>query len=87
MEAIAVTLIETRGDGGLFLCAPSRGYTMLAGDLAELSLRAAARRDVRDRRGIRAVTGGFSETTGWLAINCLFLRLSHPAVHCYSAGR
>jgi hypothetical protein len=29
------TLIETRGTGGQFLCAPSPGYTLLQGDLAE----------------------------------------------------
>jgi len=28
------TLIETRGEGGLFLCAPSPGYEILQGDLA-----------------------------------------------------
>ena len=29
-----VTLIETRGDGGLFLCAPTQGYELVQGDLA-----------------------------------------------------
>jgi len=29
-----VTLIETRGDGGLFLCAPTPGYELVQGDLA-----------------------------------------------------
>ena len=28
------TLIETRGEGGLFLCAPSPGYELIQGDLA-----------------------------------------------------
>jgi len=28
------TLIETRGEGGLFLCAPTAGYELLRGDLA-----------------------------------------------------
>lgn len=32
------TLIETRGEGGLFLCAPSPGYVIQRGDLAELPL-------------------------------------------------
>ena len=32
---VVVTLIETRGEGGLFLCAPSPGYELLQGDLAE----------------------------------------------------
>lgn len=29
-----VTLIETRGEGGLFLCAPTGGYEVIQGDLA-----------------------------------------------------
>ena len=30
------TLIETRGEGGLFLCAPSEGYALQQGDLTKL---------------------------------------------------
>ncbi len=30
------TMIETRGEGGMFLCAPSNGYLLEAGDLAAL---------------------------------------------------
>jgi len=30
------TLIETRGEGGLFLCAPTQGYRLIQGDLCEL---------------------------------------------------
>ena len=30
------TLIETRGEGGLFLCAPTEGYTLQQGDFAHL---------------------------------------------------
>ena len=30
------TMIETRGEGGMFLCAPSNGYVFTAGDLAAL---------------------------------------------------
>ncbi|MCK6478105.1 MAG: DUF3987 domain-containing protein [Phycisphaerales bacterium] len=30
------TMIETRGEGGMFLCAPSNGYVLEAGDLAAL---------------------------------------------------
>jgi len=30
---VAVTMIETRGEGGLFLCAPSDGYELVQGDL------------------------------------------------------
>jgi len=40
------TLIETRGEGGLFLCAPSPGYELLQGDLASLPILTAAERDV-----------------------------------------
>ncbi|MCL2647720.1 MAG: bifunctional DNA primase/polymerase [Phycisphaerales bacterium] len=29
-----VTLIETRGEGGLFLCAPTAGYEVIQGDIA-----------------------------------------------------
>ncbi len=31
---VVVTMIETRGEGGLFLCAPSDGYELIQGDLA-----------------------------------------------------
>lgn len=30
-----VTLIETRGNGGLFLCAPTPGYELVQNDLAD----------------------------------------------------
>jgi len=40
------TLIETRGEGGLFLCAPTPGYELLQGDLAELPVITEAERDV-----------------------------------------
>ena len=33
-----VTLIETRGEGGLILCAPSDGYTLTQGDYANLPI-------------------------------------------------
>lgn len=32
------TLIETRGEGGLFLCAPSDGYTLQQGDFSHLAV-------------------------------------------------
>lgn len=32
------TLIETRGEGGLFLCAPTLGYELMQGDLANLAI-------------------------------------------------
>ncbi len=40
------TLIETRGEGGLFLCAPSPGYELLQGDMAAPSLIEETERDV-----------------------------------------
>ncbi len=33
-ESKLVTLIETRGEGGLFLCAPSEGYELVQGDFS-----------------------------------------------------
>ncbi len=43
---VVVTLIETRGEGGLFLCAPTAGYEMTHGDLASLPVLTAVERDV-----------------------------------------
>lgn len=40
-----VTLIETRGEGGLFLCAPTPGYVLLQGDLAHPPVLTEAERD------------------------------------------
>ncbi|MCY3024480.1 MAG: AAA family ATPase, partial [Planctomycetota bacterium] len=34
--SVLLTLIETRGEGGLFLCAPSPRYELLQGDFSEL---------------------------------------------------
>ncbi len=41
-----VTLIETRGEGGLFLCAPTAGYEITQGDLCDLPVLTEAERDV-----------------------------------------
>jgi hypothetical protein len=41
-----VTLIETRGEGGLFLCAPTPGYMITQGDLCSLPRLTADERDV-----------------------------------------
>jgi hypothetical protein len=41
-----VTLIETRGEGGLFLCAPTAGYEVIQGDLADLPVLTEAERDI-----------------------------------------
>jgi predicted DNA-binding transcriptional regulator AlpA len=38
-------LIETRGEGGLFLCAPTPGYTLLQGTFANVPLLTAAERE------------------------------------------
>jgi len=41
-----VTLIETRGEGGLFLCAPTEGYEILQGDLANPPVLTVEERDI-----------------------------------------
>jgi len=41
---VVLTTIETRGEGGLFLCSPTAGYELLQGDLAELPVFSAAER-------------------------------------------
>jgi hypothetical protein len=41
-----VTLIETRGEGGLFLCAPTAGYEITQGDLCHLPVLTEADRDI-----------------------------------------
>jgi len=40
------TLIETRGEGGLFLCTPSPGYTFMQGDFTNLPVLTTDERDV-----------------------------------------
>ncbi len=39
------TLIETRGEGGLFLCSPTPGYEMMQGGLCDLPVLTEAQRD------------------------------------------
>ncbi|QNN25116.1 DUF3987 domain-containing protein [Planctomycetales bacterium ZRK34] len=39
------TLIETRGEGGLFLCTPTPGYELVQGDLTDLPVLTGAERD------------------------------------------
>jgi len=43
---VILTLIETRGERGLFLCSPSPGYELVQGDLADLPVLSPAERDV-----------------------------------------
>lgn len=43
---VTVTIIETRGEGGLFLCDPSPGYEVVQGDLREPPVITADERDV-----------------------------------------
>lgn len=43
---VTVTLIETRGEGGLFLCHPSPGYELLQGRLDELPVLTDDERDI-----------------------------------------
>ncbi len=42
---VDVTMIETRGQGGVFLCAPSDGYELIKGDFCELPVITADERD------------------------------------------
>jgi hypothetical protein len=42
---VLLTLIETRGEGGLFLCAPTPGYEQFQGDFAELPVLTEAERE------------------------------------------
>ena len=46
VDGKVVALIETRGEGGLFLCAPTPGYELVQGSFAELPLLTEAERDV-----------------------------------------
>jgi hypothetical protein len=43
---VLLTLIETRGEGGLFLCAPTAGYEVIHGDLCKPPVLTGAERDV-----------------------------------------
>jgi len=43
---IVLTLIETRGEGGLFLCAPTPGYELVQSDFTTLSVLTAQERDI-----------------------------------------
>lgn len=39
------TLIETRGEGGLFLCAPTAGYELMQGDFSQIPVLTQSQRD------------------------------------------
>jgi hypothetical protein len=43
---VVVTLIETRGQGGLFLCAPTPGYELVRGDFEHLPVLTPEQRDL-----------------------------------------
>ena len=43
---VIITLIETRGEGGLFLCAPSPGYTLSQGEFIHLPVLTTSQRDI-----------------------------------------
>jgi len=43
---VLLTLIETRGEGGLFLCHPTAGYELLQGDLADVPMIEATEREL-----------------------------------------
>jgi hypothetical protein len=61
--SVSVTLIETRGEGGMFLCEPSPGYQSVAGRLDVLAVLTAEEREVllgcawRLNEGTPAVVG------------------------------
>ena len=44
--AVTVTLIETRGEGGLFLCHPTPGYTLEQGDLQNVPVLTEDKRNI-----------------------------------------
>jgi hypothetical protein len=44
--SVIITLIETRGEGGLFLCAPSPGYEILQGTFVDLPVLTAEEREL-----------------------------------------
>ena len=43
---VILTLIETRGEGGLFLCAPSLGYSLIQKDFSALPVLAKDEREI-----------------------------------------
>lgn len=43
---VTTTLIETRGEGGLCLCAPSKGYKLVQGDFTHLPVLTSEERDI-----------------------------------------
>ena len=43
---VLLTLIETRGEGGIFLCAPSPGYTLQQGQFTDLPVLTEAQREL-----------------------------------------
>jgi len=43
---VIITLIETRGEGGLFLCTPTAGYAVIQGDLCSPPVLTEAERDL-----------------------------------------
>ena len=50
------TVIETRGEGGLFLCSPSPGYELEQGDLADLPVLTADERETLIRSAMSLTT-------------------------------
>jgi len=71
-NGIRMTLIETRGEGGLFLCAPTEGYVLKQGKLEELPILSAVEREsllnaaraLDERRGQSDGTSSRNATTG-----------------------
>ena len=75
-----VTLIETRGEGGLILCAPGDGYTLLQGNYTQLPMLTAeereslleAARGLNERHEDKALTTLLQNFTMYEPRNCNF---------------
>jgi len=59
---VIITLIETRGEGGLFLCDPTPGYELVQGELTDLPIISEAERDIlwQCARGLNDLSDSFA---------------------------
>jgi len=66
-EGKLTTLIETRGNGGLILCAPGDGYELIQGDYTHLAVLTAAEREILLQAALsfdeKPMTGSAAEPT------------------------
>ncbi len=67
-----VTLIETRGEGELFLCAPTEGYELDQGDLADLPVITSAERE-------QLLSAGYELNEHWPEVTNLPSVVSTPS--------